>query len=64
MIIVTRYTDYDVTNQRMIIGSIIVKTKKIAQMSCECLNKLIILVLAYSFYLECTLCNTKENLMH
>ena len=64
MIIFTRYTDYDVINQRMIIGSIIVKTKKIAQMSSECLNKLIILVLAYSFYLECTLCNINENLMH
>ena len=64
MIIFTRYTEYAVTNQRMIIGSIIAKTKKIAQMSCEYLNKLVILVLAYSFYLECTLCNTKENSMY
>ena len=64
MIIFTRYTEYAVTNQRMIIRSIIAKTKKIAQMSCEYLNKLVILVLAYSFYLECTLCNTKENSMY
>ena len=64
MIIFTRYTDYDTTNQRMIIGSITAKTKKIAQMSCEYLNKLFILVLACGFYFECTLCNTKENLMH